>query len=122
MRWELPVVATWENQGRHCTTFILLTLDFEKKPSLREFLTGSLGHSEMMTPELSPITDELRAEIARQEARSSNIAYLENLDWEEFDDTILDQVVAMLKKAKQQNEDDTVWRYGNPRILRAESA
>jgi hypothetical protein len=36
-------VATLENQGRHCTTFIFLTLDFEKKPSLREFLTGSLG-------------------------------------------------------------------------------
>jgi len=35
-------VATLENQGRHCTTFIFLTLDFEKKPSLREFLTGSL--------------------------------------------------------------------------------
>ena len=36
-------MATLENQGRHCTTFIFLTLDFEKKPSLREFLTGSLG-------------------------------------------------------------------------------
>ncbi len=35
-------MATLENQGRHCTTFIFLTLDFEKKPSLREFLTGSL--------------------------------------------------------------------------------
>jgi len=41
-RWELPVVATLENQGRHCPTFIFLTLDCEKKPSLREFLTGSL--------------------------------------------------------------------------------
>src|SRR5258708_20389240 len=36
-------MVTLENQGRHCTTFIFLTLDFEKKPSLREFLTGSLG-------------------------------------------------------------------------------
>ena len=26
----------------HCTTLIFLTLDFEEKLSLREFLTGSL--------------------------------------------------------------------------------
>jgi hypothetical protein len=36
-------VANSEGQGRHCTTLIFLTLDFEEKPSLREFLTGSLG-------------------------------------------------------------------------------
>jgi hypothetical protein len=40
-------VATLENQGRHCTTFIFLTLDFEKKPSLREFLTGSLAEQRL---------------------------------------------------------------------------
>src|SRR5260370_42040052 len=61
----------------------------------------SIRRGHMMTPELSPITDELRAEIARQEARPSNIAYLENLDWWKFDNTILEQVVATLKKAKQ---------------------
>jgi hypothetical protein len=35
-------VANSEGQGQHCTTLIFLTLDFEKKPSLREYLTGSL--------------------------------------------------------------------------------
>ena len=35
-------MANSEGQGRHCTPLIFLTLDFEEKPSLREFLTGSL--------------------------------------------------------------------------------
>ncbi len=51
--------------------------------------------------ELSLITDELRAEIARE----SCIAYLKDLDWKAFDDDTLTQVVAMLKIAKQQNEE-----------------
>lgn len=32
-----------EGQGRRCATLILLTPDFEEKPSLREFLIGSLA-------------------------------------------------------------------------------
>lgn len=38
-------------------------------------------------------------------ARESCIAYLKDFDWEEFDDATLAQVVAMLKKAKRQNEE-----------------
>ncbi len=51
--------------------------------------------------ELSLATDELHAEIVRK----SYIAYLKGLDWKAFDDAMLAQVVAMLKKAKRQNEE-----------------
>jgi hypothetical protein len=51
--------------------------------------------------ELSLATDKLRAEIARE----SCIDYLKALDWKEFDDATLARVVAMLKKAKRQNEE-----------------
>jgi hypothetical protein len=59
-------------------------------------------------PELSLLTDELRAEIAAkiaaEIARKSCIAYLKHLFWENFDDATLAQVVEMLKKAEQQME------------------
>ncbi len=61
-------------------------------------------------PELSLLTDELRAEIAAyiaaKIARESCIAYLkdQHLFWENFDDATLAQVVEMLKKAEQQME------------------
>ena len=72
----------------------------------RDWISSALHRRD---PELSLLTDELRAEIAAYEAayeaRKSCIAYLNDLDWEEFDDTTLAQVVEMLKKSKQQNEE-----------------
>jgi hypothetical protein len=72
----------------------------------RDWLSSLRSHR---NPELSLLTDELRAEIAAgiaaDEARKTCIAYLKTLFWEEFDDATLAQVVEMLKKAKQRMEE-----------------
>jgi pimeloyl-ACP methyl ester carboxylesterase len=75
-RWELPVVATLENQGRHCAPFVFLTLDFKKKPSLREFLIGALAVLKAMMRSLTTLDPKVVVDTMSEEQRRAALAFL----------------------------------------------